>query len=148
MELDTGAAVSSITYKVFQELWPQNPPDLQPCPIVLKSYTGSQIPVKGHALGSVNVEESRDPQLAHLLPLVVVGGAGQCLFGRDWLGNIPLEWQKIFAVSVGKHSMGDTVDALIAQHAAVFEPGLGCFKGSDVKIKLQANAQPKFCSAC
>ena len=58
-----------------------------------------------------------------------------------------MEWQKLFAVSVGKHSMGNTVDALIAQHAAVFEPGLGCFKGPDMKIKLQANAQPKFCSA-
>ena len=98
MELDTGAAVSLIPYKVFQELWPQNPPDLQPCPIVLKSYTGSQIPVKGLALVSVKVEESRDPQLAHLLPLVVVGGAGQCQFGRDWLGKIPLE-----CTAVSKH---------------------------------------------
>ena len=80
MELHTGAAVSLISRKTFQNLLPGE--TLQPAHTQLRTYSGEHIPV-----GQLEVEVGFEAQLAKL-PLVAVEGEGPSLFWRNWLSKI------------------------------------------------------------
>ena len=78
MEVDTGAAMSLMSQTTFQGLWPER--GLQPSQVRLRAYTTEQIPV----VGCCNVNIDYNGQSTQL-PLLVVGGSGPTLLGRDWL---------------------------------------------------------------
>ena len=40
--------------------------------------------------------------------------------------------------------MASPLQEFLDKHAPVFSEGLGCFNGPPVKLKVDANAQPKF----
>ena len=48
----------------------------------------------------VSVAESTDPGRGFELRYVVVDGSGPVLFGRDWLGVVPLQWNHIMMTKV------------------------------------------------
>ena len=134
MELDTGAAVSLISRKTFQDLLPEE--TLQATHTQLRTYSGEPIPV----VGQLEVDVGYEGQLAKL-PLMVVEGEGPSLFGRDWLAKIRLDWKSINAV--GSH----TLDSILGSHQELFRPGLGTLKGYKAKIIVEVGAQPRFCKA-
>ena len=96
MEVDTGASVSLISEDTFKSLWPGR--TLQPSPVRLRTYLKETIPV----VGSTNVNVDYNGQLCGL-PLVVVGGSGPALMGRDWLSHIQLDWRQVHNASL--HSL-------------------------------------------
>ena len=134
MEVDTGAAMSPMSQTTFQGLWPGR--GLQPSQVHLRAYTREQIPV----VGCCNVNIDYNGQSAQL-PLLVVGGSGPTLLGRDWLSQIRLDWHQIH------HAHSASLQALLARYPAVFQDGLGKLQGYQAKILVEPNSVPKFNSA-
>ena len=93
MEVDTGAVVSLAPESAIVSLL--SSAELQPTNILLKTYTGEQIPVKGTVLMDVKYGQQHYKKLK----LLVVSGSGPCLMGRDWLRVVRLDWRKIGRVS-------------------------------------------------
>ena len=80
MEVDTGATLSIIGHKTYQQLWTKNAPPLKPIQAHLRTYTGEAI----KTLGEVDVEVNLDKQTKQLI-LLIVDGDGPTLLGWDWL---------------------------------------------------------------
>ncbi len=92
MELDTGASVSIISEDTWKTKFAGTM--LENTEIRLKTYTGEPMRVLGQL--RVNVKYHNQE---HTLPLLVVGGSGPSLFGRNWLGKIRLDWASINQVT-------------------------------------------------
>ena len=88
MEIDTGAAVSIISDKTRRSLFSEL--KLNESSLILKTYTDEQMKV----IGQLNVRVKYGDQEEKLV-LVVVGGDGPSLFGRNWLKYLRLDWGKI-----------------------------------------------------
>ncbi|XP_043244968.1 uncharacterized protein LOC122393203 [Amphibalanus amphitrite] len=134
MELDTGAAVSVCSDSVLRQLWPSGGPSLEPCNVTLKTYSGEQLSVCGQV--TVNVEHGGQ---AARLPLIIVKGSGPCLFGRNWLSQIRLDWPTVCRVSSASR-----VQPVLDEFPDVFRDELGCFRGGEVTIDVDPDGQPRF----
>ena len=130
MELDTGASVTLISAQVWEQSL--NKP-LEETNIILKTYTGEALSIKGQVM--VNVKHG-DQEVT--LPLLVVDGSGPSLFGRNWLHKIRLNWGEIKKVST-------ELDRLSAKFPNLFSEGLGMVKNYQVKLIVDPKAKPKFC---
>ena len=112
----------------------------------MHTYTGEAIKVLGQITTGVNYCN----QHANL-PLVVVAGTGPSLLGRDWLVAIKLDWKNIFNLRGSSSELSfetqSKLQAIIDDHAEIFEPGLGTIKGVKAKLELKEGATPKFCKA-
>ena len=88
MEVDTGASVSLVSEATVEKLWgKERLSQLQSSKVKLRTYTGQNISV----IGSAMVKVQSGGQIEHL-PLLVVGGNGPSLLGRDWLFKLRLDW--------------------------------------------------------
>ena len=84
MEVDTGATMTILSETTFQGLWSGR--DLQPSQVRLQAYTKEPIPV----VGCCKVNTEYNGQSAQL-SLLIVGGSGPTLLGRDWPSQIRLD---------------------------------------------------------
>ena len=109
MELDTGTAVSLVSEKVWNNLWPES--ELKKCNILLKTYTDERL----HVLGQLQVKVEFNGQVAQL-PLLVVKGDGPTLWGRTWLRAIRLNWKHIKQVK----QVTQGLDSLLQKYSVVF----------------------------
>ena len=134
MEIDTGASLTLVSERTFQENWPTL--NLSHTGIKLHSYSGESIPV----VGTADVTVKYGSQVA-TLPLLVVKGEGPSLLGRNWLCELQLKWQEIFWL----HNA--SLSQVLEKHKAVFEPGLGTVTGFTAKINVDPSATPKYCKA-
>ena len=91
-------------------------------------------------MGCCNVNAEYNGQYAQLA-LLVVGGSGPTLLGRDWLSQIRLDWHQIHHV----HSA--SLQALLARYPVVFQEGLGTLQGYQAKILVEPGAVPRFNTA-
>lgn len=133
MEVDTGAAVSVISEKTFQRLWPQeSAPVLQPCSATLKTYTGETIQVNG----MISVEASYQGQ-TDIVNLTITEGNGPSLLGHDW-------WKQLNHV---QKSTTDPCKEVLTKHQELFKEQLGCVKGATAAFHIKPDATPKFCKA-
>ena len=146
MELDTGAALSVCSDSVFRQLWPSGGPDLEPCGVRLKTYSGEPLSVCGQAM--VNVQYGGS---CTRLPLVIVKGSGPCLFGRNWLSQIRLDCAtkssnqiRLDWPTVCRVSSLYSVEPILDEHPDVFRDELGCYRGGEVTIDVDADVQPRF----
>ena len=96
-------------------------------------------------LGELWVQVQYKQQGPKELSLVVVKGTGPCLFGRNWLCHIQLDWKSIAIVS-SHDSMGD-VSVLLHKYSDVFCDELGTIKSHTAKLVIKEGSQPKFCRA-
>ncbi|KAG0434501.1 hypothetical protein HPB47_019069 [Ixodes persulcatus] len=87
MELDTGAAVSIISKRQFQSLFPRA--ELSPASLILRTYTGERVKPKGVATVDVEYRDFKGK-----LPLHVLGEDGPPLIGRDWSTSSSLTWDR------------------------------------------------------
>ena len=119
MEVDTGAAVSLAPESAVTSLFSTH--QLLPSSVILKTYTGEQIPVKG-AL-KVNVKYGQ--QQYTNLTLLVIAGPGSCLMG--WLRTIQLDWRSIAKVTTTPTSadVESQCAALQEKYNEVFSDTLG-----------------------
>ncbi len=131
MEVDTGASVTIMSESKFYNLWPGR--SLDKTEVRLQSYSKETIPV----LGSTQVSVCYDNQVVQL-PLIVVEGTGPTLLGRNWLLKIQLNWAKLYYAS------NSDLQSIVDKYSAVFEEGLGTYKGYQAKIHVDPNANPCF----
>ena len=91
MEVDTGATLSIISHKTYEQLWDRkNAPKITPIKALLKTYTGESIKV----LGELNVDVLLDKQQKYL-NLLVVDGDGPSLLWRNWLEKVTIDWSQL-----------------------------------------------------
>ena len=120
-----------MSHATFTGLWPGR--SLESTSVRLQTYSNAPIPVVGTCC--VNVEYNG--QMGQL-PLVIVGGTGPTLLGRDWLSQIRLDWRQIHYVH--SHSL----QMVLGRYPSVFEDGLGTLRGFKAKIYVDPNAEPRF----
>ena len=135
MEVDTGAAASVISEKTYWALWPkQRRPHLQDTSILLRTYTGEQLKVKGQAVCYGGTTMS--------LNLLVVAGRGPSLMGRDWLYKLKPNLGIFHTyIHVG---MDNHIQELLSRHSELFKDELGLVKGVTVKLYVDPSATPRF----
>ena len=85
MEIDTWSAVSIITERVYLQYFQHL--QLQESSLQLHTYTGEIVKPEGVLSVSVTYQKQ-----VKTLPLYVLKSKGPCLFGRDWMAEIQLDW--------------------------------------------------------
>lgn len=138
MEIDTGAAVSIISEKMYLTQFPERPLDV--ASVKLKTYTGETMPVLGQFEATIDYKQQREQ-----LPLIVVKGAGPALCGRNWLHKITLDWKEIKHVSEMHEPR--SIDEVLQLHSEVFKEELGTLHGFKAKILVNPDVPPKFCKS-
>ena len=138
MEVDTGAAASVISEKTYWALWPkQRRPQLQDTSILLRTYTGEQLKVKGQVSVAVCYGGT-----TMSLNLLVVAGRGPSLMGRDWLYKLKPNLGIFHTfIHVG---MDNHIQELLSRHSELFKDELGLVKGVTVKLYVDPSATPWF----
>ena len=140
MELDTGATLSLISEKTYNNLFPaETAPHLQASTAQLKTCTGEVIKV----LGSIEVEVEYSEQKKKL-NLLVVAGEGPSLLGRDWLSHIRLDWSTLNHIQTAAIS---ACQKILDQHKILFKDELGTVKGTTAKFHIDSQMKPKFFKA-
>ena len=91
-------------------------------------------------VGQLNVRVKYGDQEAKLV-LVVVGGNGPSLFGRNWLKYVRLDWPRIASVRA-VHSQA--LSTLMQQHQPLFADGLGTVESYEATLQVQPEAAPRF----
>ena len=133
MEVDTGASVTVVSETTLSSIWGSQPvPPLQSTTVKLRTYTGTEIPVVGEL--TVRVRH-QDQQLE--LPLVIVAGSGPSLLSRDWLSQMRLDWQSMFATQ-----REETLSDVLQRHQEVFREGLGRIKGAQATLHINPEVEP------
>ena len=92
MQVDTGAAVSSISEEDMKSTFPGA--QLKPSTLRLKTYRGEIMEVLDELVAEVEYKQQGPKHLG----LVVVKGKGPHLLGRNWLHHIHLHWKGIASV--------------------------------------------------
>ena len=136
MEIDTGAAVSVISKKTQEKLFPNA--HLDKSSLKLSTYTAESIPV----VGQMEVELTY-ANYTGCHKLYVVGGNGPPLLGRSWLQHLQLDWANIRLIDAHRNS--HAVEELTTKYAEVFREELGTMKDIRASLKLQEGATPRFC---
>ena len=134
MELDTGAAVTIISEKHYQEHFAST--HLQKSELLLKTYSGERLSVIGTMDAKVQYEQQTQE-----LPLTVVAGDGPCMLSWDWLQHLTLNWKEIKAVS--KHAMG-SLEYLLDKYGDLFKDELGTIKSFQAELHVNPEVRPKF----
>ena len=148
MELDTGAAVSVMSSAAKDKLFPNLKP--KTTSVILTTYTGEKISVLGKLIVDVKYGKQHKQ-----LPLYVVDGNGPSLMGRNWLPEINLNWKSLKLVSTASMqaspkpqiSFKQQMEALLENHKAVFEEGLGKISTFEATLQLKPDVNTKFCKA-
>ncbi|XP_054281209.1 uncharacterized protein K02A2.6-like [Macrosteles quadrilineatus] len=144
MILDTGSALTICPSEIFYEKFSNL--KLRPANVKLTTYSGHDVPV----LGQVNVNVKYNNQQASL-PLTVVSLESKSqpiLLGRNWLGQLRLDWQNVFSCKATvDHSSNLDIAKLKSKFKSVFQPGTGEIKGVKAQIVLKEGTVPKFCKA-
>jgi len=135
MEVDTGAAMSIISEKLYKRRF--NKCKLQPCDVSLKTYSSEPIVL----LGEFQVTAQCRNQTERLT-LLVSKGSGPTLMGRNWIQYLHLDWSRVNHVPVA-----DPLTELREKYSQVFNADRGVISGVKAKLRVMENAKPKFCKA-
>lgn len=134
-ELDTGCALSIMPDRIYRETLNAK---LQPCDTILTTYTGETV----KPLGILNVTVQLNGQ-REKLELYVVQNGSNCLFGRDWLKRIQLNWSEIKELSTS-NSTNTELQSLLDKHKPLFQDGIGELKNYTARLALKDNVTPVF----
>ena len=126
MEVDTGAAVSLISYKRLKQVLPKI--EIRKTTVVLRTYTSEVIPVRGEVWKKLTLYVTRDE--------------GPCLLGREWLTSICLDWKMIGVAAM--NTSQTQLHKMLKHYDEVFQNELGTMKKIKANINLKENATPKF----
>ena len=135
MEVDTGASLSVIGEKTYNEIRSQS--TLKPTKVQFKTYSGEII----KPIGELEVEIVYEGQQLQA-PIFVLPGECSNLMGRNWLSKIKLNWHELFSMT--DHP---SLNEILTEYNDVFRKELGMMKGVEAKIHLQPDAQAVFCKA-
>lgn len=132
MEIDTGASVSLIPFHMYRTHF--SGLKLHRSNVNFCSFTGDVVKCDGR----ISVMVKHFGQTRRLW-LHVLGASRFALLGRDWLGELRIDWQTIKSVV---NSQASGIDNLLVEYSDIFQ-GQGLLKGSPVKLELVDGATPK-----
>ena len=144
MEIDTGATRSTVSEQVYRSKLSEY--KLRNAGIILRSYSGEKVPLLGKI--TVPVIYGKGPE--KMLELIVVQGPRPALLGRDWLQQITLEWDTIFALTEDNvevptsKDFPDEFNELLNENKVLFATTGSGIKGFCAKLELKPGAQPVF----
>ena len=138
MEINTGASKTVLNEATYDGLRDVLGP-LRKTEAVLSTYTGEAIPVAGEIIVPVKYGSQQEN-----LKALVVKGKAPNLLGRDWLGVILLDWNKILQITSDKRS---SLPDVLSKYPDAFADGLGTLKGVQAKIYVHSDAKPKYFKA-
>ena len=137
MEVDTGAALTVAIRESWAKFKGSSQAQLKPTAVILKTYTGESVPVRGEARVKVNYKKTE-----YELPIVVVEGSTHTLLGRNWLRAIKLNWHEILTDNIDNRKCN-----LAKKFPEVFQDGLGTLKVAKAKIHGDPDAKPSYWKA-
>lgn len=130
MEIDTGAGYTLISEKKWEEL---GRPNLKESSIRLRTYTGEPVKICREFEAEVRLKDQ-----CKQLPVLVAGGNGPPLVGRNWLRALRLDWEQIL------HLPTDVAAGLLAPFKEIFSSELGKIRVPPVHLDLKPGAVPRF----
>lgn len=130
MTVNTGASTSVVAKKRLQELLPTVP--VAPSEVLLQSYPDELTRVHGKA--------DIEAQFCDKKAVFLTGHGSPSLLGRNWIPELGVD---VSAREVNVHSLSD-IKTLVHEFSAVFEEGLGTFKGDKATIHVPQDMPPKF----
>ena len=133
MEIDTGSAVTLISNNIFSKFFKEK--KLDKTNAKLRTHTGEDVNV----LGTTAVQVKYNDELFNL-PLIVVGGQGLSLLGRDWLEQLRMTFLQVNQFTASTES----VNQVKCKYPDLWKSDLGQVKGLKAKIIAPENALPKF----
>ncbi|XP_054283452.1 uncharacterized protein K02A2.6-like [Macrosteles quadrilineatus] len=133
MELDTGAALSSISYKDYKQL--NLSKKLFQTHVQLRTYTGKLIKPKGVVYVEFNFKDK-----AYFGKLYVIGQNVEPIFGRDWLREINLKIGDIRTIQENSCDLSK----ILTEFSDVFKKEIGCIPNEKVHLSLQEGCKPIF----
>ena len=74
----------------------------------------------------------------------IVAGSGPCLFGREWLNFIKLNWKEKLEINKVQN---ESLQTVLSRYPNVFAEGLGTQVGFKTRMYVDPAAHPKFCRA-
>ena len=132
MEVDTGAAASVISEVTYKTLWKEKcseRPPLKHTNALFRTYTGERLRI----LGRISVQVRYQKQEA-TRGLLVIGGDGPSLLGRDWIGKF--RFSSCLNRGIFHTSSQSTLQEILGKHKELFKDELGLLKGTLVKIHV------------
>ncbi|XP_059047717.1 uncharacterized protein K02A2.6-like [Achroia grisella] len=134
MELDTGAAVSCITKRIYSEKFSNV--KLEGTPLVLKTYSGEIVKPVGKISVALQVNERKCN-----CSLLVVENGCRNLFGRDLMNILNINLKELTDLN--------SIDSLnleniLQEYSDVFKNELGVIKGEKIHLELKENTEPIF----
>ncbi|XP_062404761.1 uncharacterized protein K02A2.6-like [Sardina pilchardus] len=140
-EVDTGASRTVIGEDCFKEMQAAAPGlVLLPSEVVLRSFTGEKVEVKGKTRVNVHYEGQ-----TATLDVLVVRSQGPNLLGRDWMGVLRLNWKELFK-PIFKVS-DNALQNVLSKHNDIFRDELGTLKGMEVRFHVNTAVKPRYCKA-
>lgn len=136
MEIDSGAAVTIISEKLWSSINRKGQLKLSPCNTILQTWSQQRLQILGECLVSVQFKSKK----VHL-PLIVVAGEGGSLLGRNWFKSLNIG---IFGINSVNNVKIEGFDKLITEFGDVFSDELGAYKGPPISMELKNDAKPVF----
>ena len=146
IEIDTGASISFINWDTFKKINCKSNIILSPTSCKLKTYSGEIV----HPKGQCEIEFSYENKKLKTFFLITDKKSPNVL-GRDILGKLRLNWEKIFqsyVVTENCISEKESLNKITSEYESVFSNELGILKNVEVEIPIQPNVNPKFFRAC
>ncbi|UYV79768.1 K02A2.6-like [Cordylochernes scorpioides] len=137
-EYVTGSAYSLISESTRRFFRLPNPCPADPLRVKLATYSGQPLPVLGTLDVPVQYQNS-----TQTLPLMVVGGEGPSLCGRNWmeaLGILPTQPYKVDMIKVTENNL----PTQLHRFRELFSPGYGVFKGVRARLLVDPEVKPRF----
>ncbi|KAI5729011.1 hypothetical protein M8J77_024174 [Diaphorina citri] len=139
MELDTGAAVSSISHEDFNRHFPDK--RIFKTNLKLKTYTGEVFAPKGVAY--VKVKHREDVFHAKLN---VIQAKVSTILGREWLREMKINWAEDVK-SVEGHKEPNSLEDLLAEFQELFSDAIECIPNHQADFHMKEVVKPIFVKA-
>ncbi|XP_045473436.1 uncharacterized protein K02A2.6-like [Harmonia axyridis] len=134
-EVDSGAAVSIMSYSMFKNFFPTL--QIKKTDLKLVTYCKKVLDVVGYSrVGCIYETET------HILNLYIVNTDRKPILGREWIRQLNIKLQNINQISVM-----NTPENILQKYPIVLEKSMGKILNIQAHLKLKNNATPVFIRA-
>ncbi|XP_055918403.1 uncharacterized protein K02A2.6-like [Eupeodes corollae] len=139
MEVDTGAAVSTMSLQCQEKLLPDI--RLKPTSLQLRTYTGEII----HPVGKAKVNVSHKSTVVQC-DLYVINAKVDAILGREWFRKLELNILdlKSLVSEMNESQCKNEIDKILNDYNDIFVETTGKIPNYKCKLELQENMTPKF----
>jgi hypothetical protein len=137
LELDTGAAVTTMSLNTFRKLLPHK--SLEPTNLQLRTYTNEVIKPIGMCLVDVKYGNKTVRGAIYVIAQNV-----DSIMGRDWIRKIDISWADIRSLRSTRPVEAHPLDSFLQEFSDVFDNSAGRIPGFECELHLKDNAKPVF----